>query len=43
MYSDVGLLIDGEVRSGGGRQTEAVIDPATGEAIGVAGLRSALI
>ncbi len=35
MYSDVGLLIDGEVRSGGGRQTEPVIDPATGEAIGV--------
>ena len=35
MYSDVGLLIDGEVRSGGGRQTEAVIDPATGEAIGL--------
>jgi succinate-semialdehyde dehydrogenase/glutarate-semialdehyde dehydrogenase len=34
MYSDVGLLIDGVIRSGGGRAVEAVIDPATGQAIG---------
>lgn len=35
MYADVVLLIDGEARFGGGRVTEAVLDPATGDRIGV--------
>src|SRR4051812_20746979 len=35
MYEDVGLLIDGGFRAGGGRVTEDVIDPATGAAIGL--------
>lgn len=34
LYPDLGLLIGGEFRSGGGRLTEGVINPATEEVLG---------